>query len=178
MAKKLELTHTGRVWKFGDQINTDLILPNTAFRMAEKERNRMAFHAIRPDWVDLVKEGDILIGGQNFGLGSSRPVGSVLRGCGIVGLAAESINGLCLRNCVGVSLPGIDCPGISAAFDEGDIAHIDFVTGKVENRTRKTTLQGKPLAKLLVEICLAGGVIPMLIQEGYIEDHPTDPQES
>jgi 3-isopropylmalate/(R)-2-methylmalate dehydratase small subunit len=76
---------------------------------------------------------------------------------------------------VGVSLPGIDCPGISAAFDEGDIARIDYVTGKVENLTKKTALQGKPLAKLLVEICLAGGVIPMLIQEGYIESSPTDP---
>ncbi len=174
MAEKLELTHTGRVWKFGDQINTDLIMPAWSFRLTEVERNKAAFGAIRPGWADLVKPGDIIIGGQNFGLGSGRPIGSVLRGCGIVGLAAESINGLALRNCVNFSLPGIDCPGISAAFEEGDIARIDYISGTVENVTRGKTLKGKPLEKLLAEIVLAGGVIPMLVREGYIESEPTE----
>ena len=174
MADKLELTHTGRVWKFGDQINTDLILPSWTFRLPEKERNKAAFSAIRPGWADQVQPGDIIVGGQNFGLGSGRPVGSVLRGCGIVGLVAESINGLCLRNCVNFSLPGIDCPGVSAIFEEGDVARIDYMSGKVENVTRNKSLQGKPLEQLLAEIVVAGGVIPMLIREGYIEEEPTD----
>ena len=174
MADKLELTHTGRVWKFGDQINTDLILPSWTFRLPEKERNKAAFSAIRPGWADQVQRGDIIVGGQNFGLGSGRPVGSVLRGCGIVGLVAESINGLCLRNCVNFSLPGIDCPGVSALFEEGDVARIDYMSGKVDNVTRNKSLQGKPLEQLLAEIVVAGGVIPMLIREGYIEEEPTD----
>ena len=174
MSEKIEMIRTGRVWKFGDNINTDLILPNSAFRMAEKERNKMCFHANRPGWTDLVQPGDIIVGGHNFGMGSGRPVGSVMRGCGIVGLVAESINGLCLRNCVNVSLPGIDCPGVGAIFEEGDVARIDYMSGKVENVTRNKSLQGKPLEQLLAEIVVAGGVIPMLIAEGYIEEHPTD----
>jgi len=178
MAKEIQLIHTGRVWKFGDQINTDLIFPSTAFHLKGRERANMAFHAIRPGWASQVKPGDILIGGQNFGLGSGRPVGSMLRDCGIVGLVAESINGLCLRNCVNFSLPGIDCPGVGAAFDEGDVARIDFMSGKVENVTRGTTLQGKPLERLLAEIVVAGGVIPMLVKEGYIEPEPTEAQET
>ena len=174
MNENNKLVFSGRVWKFGDLINTDLIMPSASFRLSEKDRAKMAFSAIRPGWAAGVQPGDILIGGQNFGLGSGRPVGSVLRMCGIVGLVAESINGLCLRNCVNYSLPGIDCPGISAAFEEGDIARVDFITGKVENVTRNTTLQGKPLVTLLAEIVVSGGVIPMLIREGYVETEPTD----
>ena len=174
MSEKIQLVKTGRVWKFGDNINTDLILPNTAFRLPEKERNKMCFYANRPGWTDLVQPGDIIVGGHNFGLGSGRPVGSVLQGCGIIGLVAESIAGLTLRNSVNVSLPGIDCPGVTELFEEGDIARIDYMSGKVENVTRNKSLQGKPLEQLLAEIVVAGGVIPMLIREGYVEDHPTD----
>jgi len=170
MSKELELIRTGRVWTFGDQINTDLILPSAAFRMPKSEQHRLCFEAIRPGWVNEVRAGDIIVGGENFGMGSGRPVGTVLRACGIAGLVAESINGLCLRNCVNFSLPGIDCPGVSRIFEDGDTARIDYVTGLVENLSRNRSLQGKPLAPLLAEIVLAGGVIPMLIREGFIAE--------
>ena len=172
MSERAQLTRTGRIWKFGDQINTDLIMPGASFRLSEQERNRMAFSAVRPGWTSEVREGDIIIGGHNFGMGSGRPVGAVLRGCGIVGLVAESINGLCLRNCVNFSLPGIDCPGVSALFEEGDIARIDFLSGEVENVTRGRSLQGRRLVSLLTEIVLAGGVLPMLVRDGYVEARP------
>jgi len=170
MSKELELIRTGRVWTFGDQINTDLILPSAAFRMPKSEQHRLCFEAIRPGWVNEARAGDIIVGGENFGMGSGRPVGTVLRACGIAGLVAESINGLCLRNCVNFSLPGIDCPGVSRIFEDGDTARIDYVTGLVENLSRNRSLQGKPLAPLLAEIVLAGGVIPMLIREGFIAE--------
>jgi len=172
MDERAQLTRTGRVWKFGDQINTDLIMPGASFRLSEQERNRMAFGAVRPGWTSEVREGDLIIGGQNFGMGSGRPVGAVLRGCGIVGLVAESINGLCLRNCVNFSLPGIDCAGVSALFEEGDIARVDFLLGEVENLTRSRSLQGRPLAPLLAEIVLAGGVLPLLVRDGFVEPQP------
>jgi 3-isopropylmalate/(R)-2-methylmalate dehydratase small subunit len=170
MTKKLELAHTGRVWKFGDQINTDLITPAFTFRLPKSEHHKFCFEAIRPGWVQAVRPGDIIIAGENFGMGSGRPVGTALRACGIAGLVAESINGLCLRNCVNFSLPGIDCPGVTAIFEDGDIARIDFLSGQVENVTRRKAIQGKPLAPLLAEIVLAGGVIPMLLREGYIHE--------
>lgn len=168
MTQKMELVHTGRVWKFGDQINTDLIMPASTFRLPKSEHHRFCFEAIRPGWVDAVRPGDIIVGGENFGMGSGRPVGTALRACGIVGLVADSINGLCLRNCVNFSLPGIDCPGVTAIFEDGDIARVDFLSGAVENVTRRKSIQGKPLAPLLAEIVIAGGVIPMLLKEGYI----------
>lgn len=166
------LTHTGRVWKFGDNINTDLILPNTAFRLPRDQMHRHAFQAIRPEWIDAVKPGDLIIAGENFGMGSGRPVGQVLRACGIAGIAAESINGLCLRNCVNASLPAIDCSGVTTQFEDGDLARIDFMSGRINNLTRNSSIVGKPLAPLLANIVHAGGIIQMLIKEGYIEDVP------
>lgn len=167
-----ELVHTGRVWKFGDQINTDLILPASTFRLPQSEHHKHCFEAIRPGWADAVRPGDVIVGGENFGMGSGRPVGTALRACGIVGLVAESINGLCLRNCVNFSLPGIDCPGVTTIFEDGDIARVDFLSGWVENVTRRKSIQGKPLAPLLAEIVIAGGVIPMLVKEGFIHEEP------
>jgi len=167
-----ELVLTGRVWTFGDQINTDLILPASTFRLPRSDHHKHCFEAIRPGWVNVVRPGDIIVGGENFGMGSGRPVGTVLRACGIAGLVAESINGLCLRNCINFSLPGIDCPGVTAIFEDGDIARVDFLSGRVENVTRRKSIQGKPLASLLAEIVIAGGVIPMLLKEGFIHEEP------
>jgi 3-isopropylmalate/(R)-2-methylmalate dehydratase small subunit len=167
-----DLVRTGRVWKFGDQINTDVILPSAAFRLPQSDQHKLVFEALRPGWAAMVNPGDIIVGGHNFGLGSGRPVGAVLRACGIAGLVAESINGLCLRSCVNYSLPGINCAGVSALFEEGDSARIDFLSGRVENLTRGGTLIGQPLVTLLADIVTAGGVIPMLIREGWLESTP------
>lgn len=172
MTTAANLTRVGRVWKFGDQINTDVILPSAAFRLPQAEQHKLAFAAIRPGWPSMVEPGDIIIGGQNFGLGSGRPVGAVLRACGIEGLVAESINGLCLRSCINYSLPSIDCAGVLDHFEEGDTARVDFLTGKVENLTRGSMLTGQPLVPLLADIVRAGGVVPMLIRDGFLEATP------
>lgn len=168
----MELIREGRVWKFGDNINTDIILPGAAFRLPLDEQHKLCFSAIRPDWVAAVRPGDIIIGGENFGMGSGRPVGATMRTCGIGAVVAESVNGLCLRNCIGVSLPSFSCPGVTALFEEGDIARIDFTAGTVENRSRGRSIQTKPLPPLLAEIVLAGGLVPMLAKGGWIEASP------
>ena len=162
------LIHTGRVWKFGDQINTDLILPSSSFRLPQNEQHMLCLDAIRPGWAKQVASGDIIVAGENFGMGSGRPVGTILRACGIAGLVCESINGLCLRNCVNFGLPGMDCPGVAGIFEDGDLAKVDFLSGKVENLTRHKSINGKPLAPLLADIVTAGGVIQMLLREDYI----------
>lgn len=166
------LARSGRVFVFGDEINTDLVMPNRAFRLPQAEQHTLAFEAIRPGWVSEVRPGDLIVAGQNFGMGSSRPVGAVLRACGIAGIVAESVNGLCLRNCVNVSLPALDCPGVSSLFHDGDIAQVDYTTGLVKNLTQGTELMGKRLPPLLAEIVVAGGIIPMLVSQDLIEAVP------
>lgn len=166
------LVRRGRVFVFGDEINTDLMMPNRAFRLPQSEQHVLAFEAIRPGWVSTVRQGDLIIAGDNFGMGSSRPVGMVLRACGIAGVVAESVNGLCLRNCVNVSLPALDCPGVTSLFRDGDVAEIDYLTGLVRNLTQGTERTGKRLPPLLAEIVLAGGIIPMLVSQDLIEAVP------
>jgi 3-isopropylmalate/(R)-2-methylmalate dehydratase small subunit len=170
--RQIDLVRRGRVWKFGEQINTDLILPMPAMRLPPQEMHTLAFSAIRPGWVNEVRPGDLLIAGENFALGSGRPIGAVLRACGIVGVVADSINGMGFRNCLNAGLPALAVPGIAASFDEGDEAEVDFIAGTVTNRTSGRTLRGAGLAPSLAEIVVAGGLIPMLVKDGYVEPHP------
>ncbi len=172
MTGRSHLVFTGRVWKFGDLVNTDMIMPSTAFRLPKGEQHTLCFETVRPGWARAVAPGDIIVAGENFGMGSSRPIGEVLRACGIVAVVADSINGLALRNCVNSSLPGLNCPGVAALFEDGDTARVDFLAGRVENVTRRASVQTPPLAPLLAEIVAAGGVIPMLVKDGDVEATP------
>ena len=161
-------TFTGRVWKFGDDINTDLVIPGFAVMWMLDEQLPHCFSANRPGWVDEVQPGDVLLGGRNFGVGSARDIGAVFHALGISGVAAESFNGLGLRNCLNSGLPSLPCPGILDAFDEGDIADVDWTTGLVKNVTKGTTLEGNPVPKALQDIVQAGGVENVLRNEGYL----------
>jgi 3-isopropylmalate/(R)-2-methylmalate dehydratase small subunit len=84
----------GVAWVFGDEVNTDDMYPGFAFRLPVEEAAQMMFNSSRPDWPSLVRRGDILVGGRNFGLGSSRPVPVLLRQLGIDALVAEQFNSL------------------------------------------------------------------------------------
>ena len=74
----MEIRREGRVWKFGDDVNTDLIFPNRAFREPLAAQHRFVFSANRPGWIDAVQPGDLIVAGQNFGMGSGRPVGRLV----------------------------------------------------------------------------------------------------
>jgi 3-isopropylmalate/(R)-2-methylmalate dehydratase small subunit len=166
----VNLVRRGRVWKFGDNINTDLIFPQSAFRVPVAEQRRYVFSAVRPGWVDLVEKGDLIVAGRNFGTGSGRTVGKIFSECGIAGLVAESINGLCFRNCINYSFPAMECRGVVDLFEEGDIARIDFLSGVVTNESNGREMNGKPLPPFLADLVQSGGIIPMLVRGGYIDD--------
>lgn len=159
---------TARVWKFGDNINTDLILPNAAFYLTPDEQLRYIFRANRPGWVDLVQPGDILVGGRNFGMGSSRPAARNLHNLGIACLVADSINGLFYRNCVNFAFPAMECSGVETIFEEGDTAEVDFDGGVVTNAGTGQSLPARRIPPQLLKIVQAGGVFDLLEQEGAI----------
>lgn len=163
---------TARVWKFDDNINTDLILPNAAFYLTQQEQLRYIFRANRPGWVDLVQSGDILIGGKNFGMGSSRPAARNLKSLGIACLVAESINGLFYRNCVNFALPAMECAGVGDLFGEGDTAAVDFDESTVSNTATGKTLAGRAIPPQLLRIVNAGGIFALLEEEGAIAPKP------
>ena len=172
MANTVTGTFKGKVWKFEDDINTDLVIPGFAVMWTLEEQLPHCFSANRPGWVDEVQQGDVLIAGRNFGVGSARPIGDVLRDNGISGVVADSFNGLGLRNCINAGLPSLPCAGILDAFDEGDIAEVDWTTGDVRNLTKGTSLQGNPVPDALQEIVKAGGVEAVLRNEGDLAARP------
>ncbi len=159
---------SGKTWLFGDHINTDLILPGRAQLFTEEEQMTCVFEANRPGWIHEIADGDIIIGGQNFGMGSSRPAARSLRNIGLGCLIAESINGLFFRNCVKWGFLALECPGISSAFDEGDLADVSFDDFTVTNRRTGEALQAGAIPDELLNTMKAGGVFPVLEAEGLV----------
>ena len=159
---------TGRVWVFGDDINTDLVLPTPVMALPQAERPRHMFEANRPGWVQQVQPGDIIVAGRNYGTGSGRPAAQVMKDAGLACLLAESINGLFFRNCVNYAFPALEVSGIATAFVESDTAEVDFVTATVRNPRTGKTLQGAVWPTMLMNILQAGGIIASLKREGLL----------
>ncbi|MBT5459090.1 MAG: 3-isopropylmalate dehydratase [Rhodospirillaceae bacterium] len=159
---------TGKSWLFGDNINTDLILPGRAQLFTEEEQKLCVFEANRPGWLDEIDDGDIIIGGQNFGMGSSRPAARSLRNIGLACLVAESINGLFFRNCVNWGFLALECPGVSSAFEEGDVAEISFEGFTVKNARTGEMLTAGAIPEQLLATMQAGGIFPVLEAEGLV----------
>jgi 3-isopropylmalate/(R)-2-methylmalate dehydratase small subunit len=163
---------TGKVWKFGDDINTDLMLPNYVNNASEAEQVKVVFAANRPGWVDLVAPGDIIIGGKNFGTGSSRPAARSLRNLGIACLVAETINGLFLRNSVNFGLPALECGGVYDMFEEGHTAEISLETWTVRNLDTGAQLRALPIPAGLMKLMRGGGLYPVMAAQGLIAPRP------
>lgn len=158
----------GKTWRFEANINTDLILPSRCYYLPPEEQIRYIFSANRPGWVDEMVRGDIIIADQNFGMGSSRPAARNLHLLGVGCLVAESINGLFFRNCINFGFPALECPGVTDAFREGDLAAVSFVDFSVRNVTTGATLEALPVPSSLLDILQAGGIYPLLENEGLI----------
>jgi len=159
----------GRVWIFADaNLNTDVMMPPAGRYVSKRERALLAFASIRPGWAELVQDGDILVGGRNFGTGSSRPAAEVFRDLGLRALIAESINGLFFRNCINYALPALECPGILASLTEGDVIAIQPAQGTIVIRRSGKTLKGTTIPPLLMDIVRAGGLRKQLEAQGLV----------
>jgi len=158
----------GRVWCFGDDINTDLILPIHILRLPRLQRPQHMFTANRPGWAAQVRKGDILVGGMNYGMGSSRPAAQVMKVLGLSCLLAESVNGLFFRNALNYAFPTLEIQDVRAAFEEGDEAEIDFEAGKATNCRTGKELHGPAWPELGLELLRAGGLAKQLEAGGYL----------
>jgi len=162
----------GKVWKFGDNINTDLIIAGKYKydTLDMKELARHAFEAIRPDFAEKVKEGDILVCGRNFGCGSSREQApQILKALGLKVIVAESFARIFFRNAINSGILALECKGISSAVEEGETLRISLDQGTVENVSTGVILRFKPLPKFLEEIFREGGLVPYVKKYGGIK---------
>lgn len=149
---------TGSVWKFPqDDINTDLIRLETYEHLPLAEQATHCLETLDPAFASRVHPGDIVVGGKNFGCGSSRPAHAVLKELGIGAVVAESFGRLFFRSSISDSLLVMACPGIVAFVEAGDRIEIDVVAGAVRNLTSGRQLTFEPLPSVLREIVECGG---------------------
>jgi 3-isopropylmalate/(R)-2-methylmalate dehydratase small subunit len=159
---------TGKVWVFGDDLNTDAMYPAFAMKMDPPEAARHIFYEVRPGWTDEVSLGDIVLAGKNFGVGSSRPVAALFSELGVAGLVAEEFNSLFFRNAVNAGLPAMTVATATAVFSDGDIGTFDLTDGSWRNDSTGASGSVPKLPDLILDILASGGVLPRLAAQGFV----------
>jgi len=154
----------GRVWKFGDDVNTDLILPGRYLDLTDpEEMARHVMEGLDQDFPMRVERGDIIVAGRGFGSGSSREHAALaLKHAGVSAIIAESIARIFFRNAINIGLPALECPGITEIVEEGETLEIDLEEGIAYNPERGLRIEFKPLPEFLLNILRAGGLIPYI----------------
>jgi 3-isopropylmalate/(R)-2-methylmalate dehydratase small subunit len=148
------------VWKFGDDIDTDAIIPGKYLTINKPEElAKHAFEGVRPEFARGIKEGDIIVAGFNFGCGSSREHAPLaLKGAKVKCIIAKSFARIFFRNAINIGLPFLECPDTDKIEEEDNI-EVDFESGLITNNTKKQTYQATPLPDFVRGIVDAGGLI-------------------
>ena len=155
----------------GDDINTDVMSPGPTMMLDWPERKASMFPD-DPEFIAGVTEGDIIIGGSNFGCGSSREqaVHNLLR-LGIAAVIAPSFARIFFRNAIANGLPVIQCPDINSTATSGDIIQFDWTSFEVKNISSETNYQAEFFTREMLNIISAGGMIKLLKQKMAAESH-------
>ena len=151
----------GKAWKLGDNLNTDEIIPGRYnITIDPLELARHVFCEIKPDYAAQVKPGDVIVGGQNFGCGSSREHAPVaILGSGAQCVIAASFARIFFRNAINIGLPILECPQAASDIDEGDEIDVDVRTGQIFNLSKNQRYQARPLPAFVMKIAAAGGMV-------------------
>jgi 3-isopropylmalate/(R)-2-methylmalate dehydratase small subunit len=158
---------TGNAIKFGDNIDTDVILPGKYLVLIDPhELAKHAMEGLDADFPAKAKKGTVVVGGKNFGCGSSREQAPLaLKYSGVKCVLAESFARIFFRNAINIGLPVIECKGISAAVDNGDEVTVDFEAGTIQDVTKGKSFQVAKLPPFILEILADGGLIEYLRRE-------------
>jgi 3-isopropylmalate/(R)-2-methylmalate dehydratase small subunit len=158
------LTIKGKAIKFGDNVDTDVILAGPY--LVHTDPNELAKHAMEgldPKFAERASKGVIVVGGKNFGCGSSREQAPIaLNYAGVKCVLAESFARIFYRNSITIGLPVMVCTGVSGMVKEGDMLVVDLQSGKVEDKTKGSVLEATRLPEFIMEILDDGGLIEHL----------------
>ena len=151
----------GTAIKYGDNVDTDVIIPARYLNSSDpKELAQHCMEDIDKDFVNKVKPGDIMIGGKNFGCGSSREHAPIsIKASGISCVIAETFARIFYRNSINIGLPIVECPEAAQAIKEGDEVEVDFDAGIITDRTTGATFQGQAFPEFMQKIINAEGLI-------------------
>lgn len=152
----------GRAWKYGDNVDTDAIIPARYLNVSTPEA--LAEHCmedIDAGFVEKVQAGDMVVGGANFGCGSSREHAPLaLKGAGVSCVIASSFARIFFRNAIDIGLPILECPEAVEGTETGQVLEVDLEQGTVTNLDTGQTFQAEPYPPFLMGIIEAGGLIP------------------
>ena len=161
------MAFNGKAWKFGDNISTDLIAPGRLFHL-RSNLPELAKHVLEdadPEFPTKVRQGDFVVGGNNFGLGSSREhAPTIIKLAGVSAVVASSFARIFFRNAINVGLPVIQCD--TSEIETGDELEVDLAEGTVKNVTRGFTLTFSPLPGIMRTILEDGGLVGHLQKHG------------
>lgn len=160
---------SGKVWKFGDDVSTDAIIPGK-YKFDTLDMDKLARHAmegIGPDFYEKIDKGDIIVAGKNFGCGSSREQAPlVIKHSGISAVLAESFSRIFYRNSINVGLPILEVPGITEIVDEGEKVEISIEEAKIKNKSNKKEINGERLSDFMLKILKEGGLPKYIKKQG------------
>lgn len=161
---------TGKAWKFGDSVSTDLIAPGRYYHLRSKPEE-LAKHVLedaRPEFASSVNKGDFVVGGKNFGLGSSREhAPMIIKMAGVSAVIAKSFARIFFRNCINVGLPAITCD--TDKIEEGDELEVDLSAGVIRDKTKGFELKFPPLPDIMMNILNEGGIVPFIHKHGDLK---------
>lgn len=151
----------GKVFKFGDDIDTDIIVPATYLSTFDpKELAKHCMEYTDPDFYKQVKEGDIIVACKNFGCGSSREHAPIaIKGCGVSIVIAKSFARIFYRNALNIGLYILECPEAADAISQGDDVKVDVDTGVITDMTTGKTFKAAPFPKFIQNIIECGGLV-------------------
>ncbi len=155
----------GRAWTFGNNIDTDQIIPAkyAIYSLDEKELGKHAMEGVpeHETWAGGVTQGDILVGGSNFGCGSSREIAPVaIRGAGISLVIADSFARIFFRNAINMGYPILQSPQAAEGVAEGDELEVDLEEGVIRNFTKGDEYRAEPFPKFMNDLLRMGGLVP------------------
>ena len=157
----------GKVWKFGDDISTDLIAPGRLFHL-RSNLPELAKHVLEdadPTFAQKVQKGDFVVGGNNFGLGSSREhAPAIIKLAGVSAVLAKSFARIFYRNAINVGLPVLICD--TDKIDQSDELEVDLEKGTIVDLTKNITLNFSPLPKVMIKILNHGGLVEHIKKHG------------
>ncbi len=159
----------GRVWKFGDNVDTDVIIP-FKYKAATTDPYELAKHAMEgldPEFSKKVNEGDVIVAGKNFGCGSSREQAPIaIKYAGISAVLAESFARIFYRNAFNIGLPPLIVPGISKKVNEGDELEVDLKEGIVKILRTGEILRFMPVKGFMRKLLEEGGIVQYYKKHG------------
>ena len=157
----------GSVFKYGDNVDTDVIIPARYLNSSDpKELAAHCMEDIDKEFVNQVKSGDLIVADKNFGCGSSREHAPIaIKAAGVSCVIAETFARIFQRNAINIGLPIIECPAAAKGIEAGDEVEVDFDTGVITNVTKGTTFQGQAFPEFMQKIIKAEGLVNYINQK-------------